>query len=335
MLIKADGPRINRQLQLNFQGDWGQANFHIVCGWLTQELMDRCSPGSKVAIWNGVGGADAARAVGERTVDLAISTPAVLARLALEGRALHDARPIRQLRAIGVLPQDDRLIFGIRREHRITTFAQLRQQKPKLRLAVSVNDGSNQIGYVTACLMEAAGIGRRTIESWGGELFEAERPDTCLDLLHAEKVDAIIQEAVMTPWWHEQRKVLLNFLSIEEEVLAKIEAEIGLQRNVLPPGYFPDLDHELVALDFSDFVVLVHADMPEDLAYLITWCFTETRARLEQRYRHMPAHRTPMGYPLIPARMAAAPIPLHRGAQRLYQELSYLPTPPSSKRASS
>ena len=334
MLVKAEGPYIERQLQLNFQGDWGQANFHVVCGWLTQELMDRCAPGSKVAIWNGVGGSDAARAVGERKVDLAISTPAALARLAVEGRALHAGKPIPDLKAIGVLPQDDRLIVGIRREFGIKTFPQLREQKPKLRFAVSVNDGSNHIGYVTERLMEAAGIGRKTIEGWGGELYEAERPDTCLDLLHAEKVDAIIQEAVMTPWWHEQRKVKLNFLSIEDQVLNKIESEIGLRRNVLPKGYYADLDQELTALDFSDFVVLVHADMVEDLAYLITWCFTETRARLEQRYRHMPPHRAPMSYPLIPKRMADAPIALHPGAERLYRELGYLPGSASPKRVS-
>ena len=334
MLVKADGPHLARQVQLNFQGDWGQANFHIVCGWLTQELIDRCGPGSKVAIWNGVGGADAALAIGERKIDLAISTPAVLTRLAIQGRGLLQGRPVPALRAIGVLPQDDRLIFGIRREFGIRTFEQLHRKKPRLRLAVSVNDGANYIGFVTARFMEATGIGHATIERWGGELYEAERPDTCLELLHAEKVDAVIQEAVMTPWWHEQRKVALNFLEPEERALAQLEAELGLPRNVLPKGYFPDLEHELVSLDFSNFVVMVHQDMPDDLAHLITWCFTETRSRLEQRYRHLPQDRATLGYPLIPQRMAATPIPLHAGAERLYRELGYLDTVPASpKRA--
>ncbi len=333
MLIKADGPHLDRQVQLNFQGDWGQANFHIVCGWLTQEVIDRCLPGSRVAIWNGVGGADAAIAVGERKVDLAISTPAALTRLALEGRGLLQGRPMRALRAIGVLPQDDRLIFGIRREFGIRTFAELREKKPKLRLTVSVDDGANYIGFVTSRFMEAAGISRATIEQWGGELYEAERPDTCLELLHAQKVDAVIQEAVMAPWWHEQRKIALNFLSLEERALSRLEAELGIARNTLPKGYFPDLDHELVSLDFSNFVVMVHADMPEDLAHLITWCFTETRSRLEQRYRHLPQDRATLGYPLIPQYMAATPIPLHPGAEKLYRELGYLGDTPTHQRA--
>ena len=330
MLIKADGPHLDRELQLNFQGDWGQANFHIVCSWLTQEVIDRCAPGSKVAIWNGVGGADAAIAVGDRAVDLAISTPAALTRSALEGRGLLQGHAQPGLRAIGVLPQDDRLIFGIRKEFGVRSFADLRAKKPPLRLTVSVNDGANYIGFVTDRFMEATGITRSVIESWGGELYEAERPDTCLELLNAEKVDAVIQEAVMAPWWHEQRKVALNFLSLEEPALAKLESELGILRNTLPKGYFPDLDHELVSLDFSNFVVLVHKDMPEDLAFLITWCFTETRLHLEQRYRHLPQDRATLGYPLIPQNMAKTPIPLHAGAERLYRELGYLVDPPEA-----
>lgn len=133
-----------------------QANFHVVCGWLTQEIVDRCAAGSRVGIWNGVGGADAARAVGAREVDLAISTPAALARLALEECGLHSGHPIRELHAIGVLPQNDRLIFAIPRDHDIHSFAQLRERKPKRRLAISIDDGNagatiKSDSSVTAC----------------------------------------------------------------------------------------------------------------------------------------------------------------------------------------
>lgn len=37
----------------------------------------------------------------------------------------------------------------------------------------------------------------------------------------------------------------------------------------------------------------------------------------------MPQHRAALGYPLVPQRMALAPIPLHAGAQRLCAELGY------------
>lgn len=54
-------------------------------------------------------------------------------------------------------------------------------------------------------------------------------------------------------------------------MLNRLEAELGIRRNDLPAGYFDELHHPQTALDFSDVVVMVHADMPEDLAHLVTW----------------------------------------------------------------
>jgi hypothetical protein len=39
----AAAPVIARPITLTFQGDWGQANMHRICGWLAQEIGDRCA----------------------------------------------------------------------------------------------------------------------------------------------------------------------------------------------------------------------------------------------------------------------------------------------------
>ena len=277
----------------------------MVCGWLSQTVCDRAAEGSRVAIWNGSGGSDAPIAVSTGEVDLAVSTPANFARMAVAGAGPLAGKPQPRLRAIGVLPQDDRLVFALRRDLGIESFVQLREERPPLRLVVSVDDGKNHIGYLTHRWMEAAGISADEIRSWGGEVYEAERPETCLDLMASGEADGVIQEAIMTPWWHEQLdSVSLRFLPIEQTVLETLEREIGVKRNTLPAGYFRDLDFDMVALDFSDFVILVRDDMPDDLAYLIAWCFTETRHEFEGRYLHIPPDRSPVGYPLEPRAMA-------------------------------
>ena len=72
-------PRISRSLRLNFMGDWGQANFHRICGWLCQELCDRSGPKTRVAIWNTFGGGiDMPHAVFDGEMDLCLATPAGL-----------------------------------------------------------------------------------------------------------------------------------------------------------------------------------------------------------------------------------------------------------------
>ena len=77
-------------------------------------------------------------------------------------------------------------------------------------------------------------------------------------------------------------------------------------------------DADLLTLDFSNFIVLVHEEMPDDVAFLMTWCMGETAEAIERQYRHIPAERSPVGYPLDPERMRMAPIPLHPAADRYY-----------------
>lgn len=324
-MFRVEGPRIERSVYLNFQGDWGQANFHMMLGWLMQELGDRTGPESRTAVWNGDGGASAARAVASGAIDLAISTPAQLAINALNGTGLHQGDAIPGLRAIGVLPQNDRLVIAVRQELGIRSFEELRQQRPALKIAASADDGSNHIGFLSHRLMEAAGVGKRDVESWGGCYYEAARPDSVLSMLHQRKVDAVIQEAIMTPWWHEMLEDQpLHYLPVEESVLSYLEDSYHCQRGVLPKGYFSDLDSELTTLDFSDFILLVRDDMPDDVAHLLAWCLTETRNTIEARYRHIPPERSPLSYPLSPKKMAATPIPLHPGARRHYEDYGYL-----------
>ncbi|NIB38360.1 hypothetical protein HBA55_02115 [Pseudomaricurvus alkylphenolicus] len=324
-MVCVEGPKIDRSLHLNFQGDWGQANFHMILGWLMQELGDRTGSQSRTAVWNGDGGASAARAVGSGAMDLAISTPARLAVNALEGTGLLLGEPIPGLRAIGVLPQNDRLVIAVRQELGICTFEDLRRVKPALKVAISADDGSNHIGFLSHRLMDAAGAGKREVESWGGRYYQAARPDSVLSWLHNKEVDAVVQEAIMTPWWHEMLEDQpLHYLPVEESVLTYLEESYHCRRGLLPKNYFKDLDRELSTLDFSDFILLVRDDMPDDVAHLLAWCLTETRGTIEARFRHIAPERSPLSYPLEPKKMAKTPIPLHPGAKRHYENYGYL-----------
>ena len=68
-------PIVDRRYTLTFQGDWGQANLHRICGWLSQEVGDRSAPGSRFFIRNGRGGADTIENVLSGEVDVALMTP--------------------------------------------------------------------------------------------------------------------------------------------------------------------------------------------------------------------------------------------------------------------
>ena len=312
-------PMLSRSHTLNLVGDWGGANFHRICAWLTQEFCDRAGPGSRTAIWSlRDGGMDSLHQLNEGAVDLAIATPAGLLSKAMTGEGLFKmAMP--HLRAIGTLPQNDRMVLALAPKYNISTFGELRRQKPAIRLATSTDDGTNLIGYAATEFLKAHGVSKAEIESWGGKIITRHRPEQCVALVEAGEADALLQEAIMTPWWRglvESNK--LTPLPAEPDALSSLQASLGLGTNNLPAGWWDNLTHELPALDFSDFVLFVRDDMPKEVAYLLTWCLVETRQMLEGQYKHIQPEKSPLSYPLQPHKMAQTPVPLHEGAKEYY-----------------
>ena len=319
-------PFLDRSCTLQFIGDWGQANFHRICAWLTQEFCDRSGPRSRVATWNTVeGGIDAARSVFDGEVDMAVVTPAQALPAALTGDGIFAGQAMPSLRALAVLPQRDRLVLALPRALGIASFAELRERRPTLAIATSEDNGANLIGYTSRRFMEAHGIDEATLEGWGGRYINSARPDLSMHRFRDGVADAVLQEAIMTPWWRDavqQRDAVL--LPAEPEALAALQATQGWRAAELAAGFFPGQDAALPALDFSDFVIVVREDMPEDVAHLLTWCLVETRARIEQPYRHLPPERSPLTYPLDPVAMAQTSLPLHPGARRYFEEAGIL-----------
>jgi uncharacterized protein len=316
-------PRIERPLTLHFQGDWGQANLHRICGWLAQEVYDRAAPGTRTAIWNGRGGADAVESIAAHTVDLSMIVPAYIGRSAREGVGMFDGHPHPELRALGVMPQDDRLVFAVGAEHGIRSFADLRDRRVPLTIATSQDDGVNTVGHAVTRVLEAHGVPRDDLVAWGGGFLEDERPFPPLRWYCEGSADAVIHEAIMTPPWQAVGVAReTSFIPMEDDALSTLEKELGWPRAVLRGGYLPGCDDDLLTLDFSSFLVLVHEDMPDDVAYLLTWCMVHTAHAIERQYHHMPSERSPLNYPLVPDRMRETSVPLHPAAARAYDELS-------------
>jgi uncharacterized protein len=309
-------PKIDRSLTLHLRGDWGTANLHRVCGWISQELTDRCGRHTRVAIWNGRGFSDSVRAVGRGEVDIAMTTPVAFTTAALDGRGVFSTESFPELRALGVVPQRDRLVVGLHKSLGITSFAELRQAKPALRLATSINDGVNYVGLAAHEILVRSGV---DIRGWGGELLEDERPFETLAHVKTGRADAIVHEAYMLPGWQEIGGDL-NFLEVEEEVLDGLEKDYSWPAADVAEGHFPG-SPAFRTLDFSDFLVLTRADLADDVAYAVAWVLGETRHLIEAQYRHLAPERSSITYPLDPVTMGVTPVPLHRGAAEYYSAL--------------
>jgi uncharacterized protein len=317
--------RLNRPIALHLMGDWGIANLHRICGWITAELWRRSPRGSKFATWAGRGGTDAITAVLDGKVQASLFVPAGFARTIFERHAICARADVGRLRALGTLPQDDRLVFAIDARYCIRDFATLRAKCPALRLATAWDDGVNMTGFAAYRMLEAHGISAATIESWGGSLLLGEAPWDIVPRVTSGEADAVLFEAVMTPYWREMcaaRKV--NFLPFEDTALAEVEKRFAWSRADVAADRFPGLGAPFQALDFSDFLLCCRDDFPDDIAYVIAAVLCETPEILESQYRHIPVKDSPVTYPLKPQKIAATPIPLARGAERYYHEQGHL-----------
>ena len=315
------GPFLDRRVTLSFQGDWGQANLHRICGWLAQEVGDRSAAGSRFAIWNGRGGTDALRAVLTGSVDVALMTPTAAMGLLTGSPDSWDLSGVESLRALGTLPQRDRLVTCVDADLGVTDLGELAGVLPSLRIATSPDDGVNLIGAAAHRMLSAAGVPADAIWTAGGSFSYSERPFPAVAAFRDGTANVLIHEAIMMPAWQritEHKRV--TFLDVDDSV-ERTFADWQWPTAVVPAGYLPTLERDLTSLEFSDFLVVCRDDMPDDVAGLIAWCMVATRDALEVQYRHIPPDHSPLTYPLDPIAMARAPIPLHPAAVSTFARL--------------
>jgi uncharacterized protein len=318
-------PRLDRPIALHMMGDWGIANLHRICGWIGAELWRRSPAGSKFATWAGRGGTDAIEAVLAGEVQTALFVPAGFGRTIFEGRGICLRGDVGRLRALGTLPQDDRLVFAIDAKFGISSFADLRAKTPALRLATAYDDGINMAGFASHRMLEASGVPAGAIESWGGKMILGEAPWDIVPVVTRGDADAVLFEAVMTPFWRDMCAAKkMNFLPFEDKALRDVEEKFAWRRAQVPADRFPGLPGPFEALDFSDFLLFCRDDFPDDIAYVIAAILCETPDILESQYRHIPPKDSPVTYPLQPKKIAATSIPLAKGAERYYREHGYL-----------
>lgn len=325
MAYSVPEPKLDRDITVQMMGDWGIANLHRINGWLMAEMGFRSGHGSRFACWNGRGGTDAFEAVLSGTTDTSFFVPAPFARTVIEGKGIYSHPDIGRLRAIGTLPQDDRLVIAVQAKHGIRSIDDLRTKKPALTIALAWDDGENMTGFATNRLLKAAGIPRAEMERWGCKFVEGEAPWDTIPLATDGTADAVIFEAYMTPYWKNlQIAHDMTFVPIDDDVLTALEGEYSWPRGPVAQDRFSGLDGPFETLDFSDFLLMCRDDLDEEIAYLMAWCACETTATIERQYAHIPPKDSPVTYPLDPKKICKTSIPLHPGAERYYRDANLL-----------
>ncbi|ORW41791.1 hypothetical protein AWB90_21240 [Mycobacterium paraense] len=223
-----------------------------------------------------------------------------------------------RLRALGTLPQRDRLVTCVDAELGVSSMEELAGRIAELRVATSPDDGVNLVGLAAHRQLRAVGIEPAALDAAGGSFLYDERPFPAIAAFREGDANVLIHEAIMMPAWQritDQRPVV--YLDAAPSVIHAFDTW-HWPTAVVPQGYLPGLKRDLTALEYSDFLLLCTDALPDDIAAMIAWCMVATRDALEVQYHHMPADHSPLSYPLDPQAIATAPIALHPAAAKAY-----------------
>ena len=257
-------------------------------------------------------GIEGARLVGSRKLDIVWLNPSVIATMAYLGKG-----PFRRsspLRALAVFPSWDRLVVAVSGKLGIRSMEELKEKRPALRVSVADNDCVN---FAIRALLKVHGLKLESFTEWGGAVEPVVRPSNPRrrEGIISGEIDVVIDEG-MDSWGQVALDHGMVFLPFSEKALAKLE-RYGFQRAPLAGGRLKgNIPESTVVVDFSGWPIIMHASLPDELAYHMAAVLDRLREEIPYDSAQVP----PMSSLCRSTEDGPLNIPLHPGAERYYRE---------------
>ncbi len=281
-----------------------QSQLDVAMGWRDSEL----------------GGTGPAILVDKKRYDFGFGNPVGLSRMAYLGRGFYKNKI--PLRAIGVFPTWDRLIFAVRKDSGIQSLEDIKKQKYPLRISTRRKGKLQTTLYVIEEVLKAYDIRLSDIERWGGKIIPAASPSSPERniAIRSGTADAVFDEGVKS-WGATALDAGMRFLPVDEGVLRQIK-KIGFPSAILTRKHYPKMDRDIRTVDFSGWTFFCHADLPSEIAYNMA-------KAVDLCYKQIPVDhfdKRPMTIREFCRGGEAGQlnIPLHPGAKKYFRERGYL-----------
>ncbi len=257
--------------------------------------------------------------VGRGEADVCMTTPTWYGAAAYAGK--WDFPGPQNVRAVATFPHDDRLAFAVREETGLRSLHDLRERRYPLRVAIPASRQLHPAGIIAEEVLAQYGVTLHDVEAWGGEVLPRISLTATTGPIVDPSFDAVFDEAIMTRRWHQLAEDhALRFLSLDEPVLAHFEAR-GIPRGVIAKGRLRGVDADVPALDFTGWVLLARADLPDEFTYLLTKVLDEQKDAIHARFGPQSGLT---GRIDLAQSARELTMPLHPGAEAYYRERGYL-----------
>jgi TRAP-type uncharacterized transport system substrate-binding protein len=265
-------------------------------------------------------GLDAPIEVDKEKFHFGFANPAAVARMAYLGRGCYKKKMA--LRAIGVFPSWDRLVFAVHEETGIRSLEEIKQKKFPLRVSTRSEGSQLATLYAVDQILRAYGFSFFDIEKWGGAVQRVSHPSSAerAAQIRSSAANAVFDEGLKS-WGSLALESGMRFLPIRADVLNRME-RLGFTGASVTKETFPRLDKEIATLDFSGWPFMCRKDLSQEIAYMMA-------AAIDSCHRQIPVDhfdRRPMTMKEFCQGSDGGPltIPLHSGAKKYYREKGYL-----------
>ena len=267
-----------------------------------------------------LGGTGPAILVGKKKCDFGFGNPVGLSAMAYLGCGFYKKKI--PLRAIGVFPTWDRLIFAMRKDIGIDSLEDVKKQKYPLHISTRRRGKLQTTIYAIEEVLKAYGMSYRDIEHWGGKIMEAPNPSGPDRKGHIQsgKADAVFDEGVKS-WGPTALDAGMRFLPINDAA-ARHMSKLGFPSAMLTRKHYAKLDRDIRCVDFSGWTFFCHANLPAPIAYAMAKAVDLCHKQIPVDHfdkRPMTIREFCRG-----GEAGQLNIPLHPGAKKYFRERGYL-----------
>ncbi|MDP2644692.1 MAG: TAXI family TRAP transporter solute-binding subunit [Desulfobacterales bacterium] len=276
----------------------------------------------EISLTMATGGFPEVLAVGEGKLSLAWVNPSVSLTLAHRGKGFFP-RPL-ALRTLAVFPSYDIMAFAVHESTGITSLSQIKKDRFPLNISTRQVDPTalreNSTMFTVGAVMAAAGFAFEDIRQWGGNIHLSVRPSDPArrNGIESGQVTAVFDEGIKS-WIRTALENGFRFLPVEGDVMARLK-EMGYRPAILSKSRYEDLPGDVQTVDFSGWPMIVHAEMPDEVAYALCEAI-ESRQEVIPTDNYKPLDMTEL---CNNGEETPYDVPLHPGAERFYREKGYL-----------
>lgn len=213
-------------------------------------------------------------------------------------------------------------MVGAVRELGLTTVDDIRERQVPLRL--SIPEEAALTGHASRHVLALHGITREALEGWGGRWIDTDSAQAAWKMVAAGEADAMINESIPQSFRPLSKARPITLLPFRRDAVEELQAEVGYRWREVAAGSVYGQETPVIGLSWEHWIVVAHADLPDDIAYVVADAFFRDAIRLERQYtadNRLGPEDCSLEAPMRPEVVAnEVTIPLHSGAARRYRE---------------